>query len=152
MTLSLSSPLSLFSIPVVWFVGFYPVALKSSLIRRTAGFDNVEPRANVARLAQKKVSPEIAGRAARLEAAHMNGNEIYPLWGIAVLAANYAKMDNQTLNILSLSFIGLRVLYNFIYANQKNQFHGSIRTLVWMAGTSLPLYILIKAANAVRLA
>lgn len=86
MSLSLSSPLSLYSIPVVWFVAFYPAVLKIVLLRKAGGFNNIDPRGNVARLAQKRVALETATKAARLEASHMNGNETFPLWSIAILA------------------------------------------------------------------
>jgi len=152
MPLSLSSPLSLYSIPVVWVIGFYPTVLKTILIRRTIGFNNIQPRDNVARLAERKeVAPEITARAARLVAANLNGNETFPLWSIAVLAGNYARMNNETLNTLALSYVALRILFNYVYANQKTSFHAFIRSAVWTVGISLPLYILLKAANIVQL-
>ncbi|KAF5379150.1 hypothetical protein D9615_006062 [Tricholomella constricta] len=150
MSLSLSSPLSLYSIPLVWFVGFYPNVLKGGLILKSIGFNNVAPRGNMARLAEKKVSPEIAAKAARLEAAHLNGTETFPLWAVAILVGNYANVDHQTLNKLAFAYVALRITFNTVYANQKTQLHGMIRSLVWTAAISIPLYILVKAANIVR--
>ncbi|GLB42190.1 putative MAPEG family protein [Lyophyllum shimeji] len=155
MSLSSSSPLSLYSIPIVWFLGFYPNVLKGRLLVKTIGFNNVQPRDNVARLERhkdaEKVSAEIAAKARRLEAAHLNGTETFPLWGIAVLAGNYARMDNETLNKLALSYAVLRIAFNYIYANQTTRFQALLRSAVWTAATSIPLYILVKAANIVRL-
>jgi len=150
MSLSLSSSISLYSIPVVWFLGFYPTLLKSSMLRKINAFNNVTPRANVARLAEKKVDPKIAARAARMEGAHLNGNETFPLWAVAVLAANYAKLDNHTINTVAVSYIGLRILFNWVYINHTAQAVGHIRSVIWTAGIGLPLYLLVKSANAVH--
>ncbi|RDB27850.1 hypothetical protein Hypma_002139 [Hypsizygus marmoreus] len=150
MSLSLSAPLSLYSIPVVWFVGFFPTIQKGALVNQTVGYNNVAPRGNVARLTEKH--PEIAARAARMESAHMNGNETFPLWAIAILAANYAQIDNYTLNIAALSYTAFRILYNWVYINQKTQVQGYMRTLVWTIGIAHPIVLLFKAANAIRLA
>ncbi|KAG6908051.1 hypothetical protein DXG01_006357 [Tephrocybe rancida] len=125
--------------------------VKTSIIRTSIGLNNVAPRGNIERLSQKKVDTKLAARAARWEAAHMNGNEIFPLWAIAILVGNYAGIENAKLNILSSSFIALRILFNFIYANQSSQLQGFFRSLVWAIGASLPLYILTMSANAVRL-
>ncbi|GLB42189.1 putative MAPEG family protein [Lyophyllum shimeji] len=67
---------------------------------------------------------------ARSEASHLNGLETFPSWSIANLAGDFAKIDHRKLNILSLSFIGLRILYNAIYAKQPTRLHGAIRNFV----------------------
>ncbi|KAF9459654.1 hypothetical protein BDZ94DRAFT_1267706 [Collybia nuda] len=151
MSLSLSTPLSLYSIPIVWFLGFYPNVLKGALITKAAGsYNNVAPRTNVSRLTTKKVDPEITARVARMEAAHMNGNENFPIWAAAVLAGHVVGIDHQTLNTVALAHIILRIMYNYIYINQSSQIQGAIRSAIWTSAISLPFYLFIKAANIVR--
>ncbi|EPQ50925.1 hypothetical protein GLOTRDRAFT_141378 [Gloeophyllum trabeum ATCC 11539] len=148
MPVTLSSPLSLYSIPVVWFIAFVNAPLRTSYITKVAGrFNNADPRGNVKRLLEK--NPEAGARAARMEAANANGNEILPLWAAAVLAGNYAGLENKTLNVCSAAFIALRALYNYIYVNQKTHSQGNLRTITWFAGVFIPLGLLIKAANKV---
>ncbi|TFK73399.1 hypothetical protein BDN72DRAFT_834806 [Pluteus cervinus] len=141
-----STPLSLYSIPVAWFVALYPTSLKRFLIQKTAGFDNLDPRKPVRSLADKAVDPAIIAKASRMDAAHMNGNEGFPLWVAGVLAANIAGVDQRALNVASLLYIILRNLYNFIYINQSKPYHGTARTLVWVTSVAVPMYLLFAAA------
>ncbi|TFK70174.1 hypothetical protein BDN72DRAFT_839383 [Pluteus cervinus] len=141
-----STPLSLYSIPVAWFVALYPTSLKVFLARSTTGYDNLEPRRTVASLADKKNDPAVVAKAARMEAAHMNGNEAFPLWVAGVLAANFAGVDQRALNVLSLLYIILRNLYNFIYIYQSKPYHATVRTVVWALSVAVPMYLLFAAA------
>ncbi|CAA7267304.1 unnamed protein product [Cyclocybe aegerita] len=76
--LSLSDPLSLYAIPAMWFISYYPVFARSYLIRTTTGFNNVAPRSNVAGLEKNKsVSPAFAARIARMQGAHEVGLALY---------------------------------------------------------------------------
>ncbi|TFK34517.1 hypothetical protein BDQ12DRAFT_726909 [Crucibulum laeve] len=154
MTLTLSTPLSLYSIPVMWFLAYYPSFLKGATIQGIAGlnklFHSVDPRGNVARLSEKKINPDVVARIKRMEGAHFNGVESFPLWSLAVLVGNYAGLDNQTLNIVSSLYLFSRVVYNQIYINQTTEKQGSFRSIVWATGLTLPFYLLIKAANIVR--
>ena len=69
---------------------------------------------------ENKVSPGLALRLARMEGAHMNGNEAMPLWFAAVvstraqithtfsrcvvkIAGNLVGMDHRYLNVLAAS-------------------------------------------------
>ncbi|KAF7763633.1 hypothetical protein Agabi119p4_8170 [Agaricus bisporus var. burnettii] len=143
-----TSALSLYSIPVVWFTAFYPGTLKFLNISNTIGYNNVAPRGNVAKVAENKdVSPALAARIQRMEGAHYNGVENFPLWTAAVLMGNMAGLDHAYLNKMSLIFIATRVLYNQIYINQTNSFTSYIRTFTFLGSISIPLTIMIKAAN-----
>lgn len=37
-----------------------------------------------------------------------------------MLAGNYAKLDNETLNWLSIGYLGSRVAYNLLYVNNTS--------------------------------
>lgn len=153
LAVTLSRPLSLYSIPLVWFTALYPCALKVLLINKYAGFNNVAPRGNVNKMKSKNIVPyEFAEKAARLEASHFNGNEILPMWVAAVLAGNYAKLSHKTLNLFSIAFIVSRILYNYIYANQTTREQSLTRSATWWISIGLPLAIITKAANKLRLA
>ncbi|KIJ41119.1 hypothetical protein M422DRAFT_209565 [Sphaerobolus stellatus SS14] len=153
MPITLATPLSLYSIPIVWFVGFYPHNRRYALIDRTIGWDNVNPRSNTKEtLLQKGMAPELVQRAANLAGAHQNGFEIFPLWAAAVLTANFVGVDHSTVNIVSGAFIGLRLLFNYVYINQDSKAKSGIRTLLWFVGALLPHYLLVKSANKARIA
>ncbi|EIN08260.1 hypothetical protein PUNSTDRAFT_120682 [Punctularia strigosozonata HHB-11173 SS5] len=152
MPLTIDTPLSFYSIPVVWFTTFYPMNAKFALINKTIGYNNLKPRQNTQVIASDpKVSPETAARAARMEGAHLNGNEMLPLWIGAVLAANFAGLSNRTLNLSSAAFISLRVLYNYFYINQKTEAQSWFRSAIFFAALPIPLTLFIKAANKLRL-
>ncbi|KAJ6463454.1 hypothetical protein C8R45DRAFT_1025802 [Mycena sanguinolenta] len=147
MSTTLSSPLSLYSIPAVWLTAFLPVTMKTILIHKTRGYNNVEPRQSTSRIATDKgIPPAIAARILRMEGAHLNGYENLPIWIAAVLAGNIAHLDNYTLNVVSLLYIGGRITYNYIYFNQATEFQSFLRTGVYFGTLSLPMYLIFKAA------
>ncbi|KAL0956789.1 hypothetical protein HGRIS_002908 [Hohenbuehelia grisea] len=148
MTLTLSSPLSLYSIPIVWILAYHPQVIKGNLIKKTIGYDNVNARTNVKRVADSdKVSREVVARVQRAEGAHLNGLEALPMWGLGILAGNFAGLDHWTLNVVSLAFILTRFTYNQVYINYNTLGKGFFRSLVWAAGSLMPLYLVVKAAN-----
>ncbi|KAJ6478628.1 hypothetical protein C8R47DRAFT_639837 [Mycena vitilis] len=151
MPISLSTPLSLYSIPAVWLTAFLPVTLKTILMQQTTakGYNNLEPRQCTSRIAtgiDKGVPPAIAARILRMEGAHLNGYENLPIWIAAVLAGNMAHLDNYTLNVASLLYIGGRIAYNYVYFNQVTEFQSWVRTGIFFGTLSLPMYLLFKAA------
>ncbi|KAF8518268.1 hypothetical protein BU17DRAFT_48853 [Hysterangium stoloniferum] len=149
----LSTPLSLYSIPVAYFMAFYPHNAKFSLIARTVGWNNLDPRShNQETLVKKGMAPELAAKVDRMAAAHQNGNETFPLWAVAVLAANFAGVDTCTLNTVSGGFVLARLLFNYIYINQTTPTASWLRTLTFFSSISLPMYLLVKAGNKLCLA
>jgi len=56
------------------------------LLRRRL-YRSTLPRSSNAKSMENKVSPALALRLARMEGAHMNGNEAMPLWFAAVVSA-----------------------------------------------------------------
>ncbi|PPQ72875.1 hypothetical protein CVT24_001549 [Panaeolus cyanescens] len=145
-SVDLASPLSLYSIPVVWFTSFYPATWKFLSIDRTIGYDNVQPRSNVT---NPRLSPEYAKRLERMVGAHNNGNENAPLWYAAIIVGNYAGLDNKWLNTMAAYYVVTRVLYNQVYINHNGIANGWLRTGLYFFGLSLPLRILIKAGQKI---
>ncbi|KAJ7270724.1 hypothetical protein B0H12DRAFT_1229208 [Mycena haematopus] len=146
MPTTLSSPLSMYSIPAVWLTAFLPTIL----IHKTRGYNNVEPRQSTSRIATDKgLQPAVAARILRMEGAHLNGYENLPIWIAAVLAGNIARLDNYTLNVVSLLYIGGRITYNYIYFNHTTEFQSLLRTGVYFGTLSMPMYLIFKAATKI---
>ncbi|KAF5356888.1 hypothetical protein D9756_006732 [Leucocoprinus leucothites] len=146
-SVTLSSPLSLYSIPVVYFTAMYPHLWKVNTIMSITGFNNVYPRANVTEFAQdKRVPPKLAGKIKRMEGAHCNGLEQFPVWTAAILVANLAGLDNAYLNKMSLGFIAMRILFNQIYIAHESNAVGWVRTAVFFGALSFPTTLLLKGA------
>ncbi|KAJ7612734.1 hypothetical protein FB45DRAFT_939656, partial [Roridomyces roridus] len=145
-----STPISLYTIPLVWATALIPAAMRNVALVSIKKFNNVSPRANTTRTrSDKAVPPEVSARIDRMEAAHMNGNENLPLWAAAVLAANFAGLDTRTVNIVSIVYLVGRILFNYIYINQTTRLHGTLRSFTFFATLSLPLYLLFAAATKV---
>ncbi|OAX38776.1 hypothetical protein K503DRAFT_134303 [Rhizopogon vinicolor AM-OR11-026] len=138
------SRLALLSIPAVWVLNLAPALLRNATIRMSMGWDNVNPRSNIDRVTDK----ELAARAKRMDGAHQNALESFPLWSAAVLAATIAKVDTRTVNSAAIAFFCLRALYTMIYIIQKTNAQGSLRTAVWFAACIVTLRLLFQAAKA----
>ncbi|KZP26920.1 hypothetical protein FIBSPDRAFT_854270 [Athelia psychrophila] len=146
----INRPLSLYSIPVVWATALVPALLKVVTISSLKGYNNLAPRSNTATLTSSPgVSSRDAARVARMEGASHNGYEAFPLWVAAVLSANYAGLDNSLINKASAAFIGIRILFTYVYIEQTSSAQAFFRSVIWWSGTSVPLYLLSKAANKV---
>ena len=121
--INMESPLSLYSIPVVYVTSFYSTILKVCIFSLTVGKDfhaaistsrltkpldttsasiflirniegrnaniylSVQSRSNITKVVNNKnISPELAARIQRMEGAHLNGNEAFPLWVAAIVS------------------------------------------------------------------
>ncbi|KAF8875407.1 hypothetical protein CPB84DRAFT_1689632, partial [Gymnopilus junonius] len=131
---SLNKPLYLYSLPLIWFASFYPNTLKAIESKRylkienTIGYNNLQPRSNIPNIKEKEnIPPELAARLQRIEGAHANGMESLPFFGLAVLAGNWAGVDNQTLNIACGLHLICRIAYNYIYFNQTSRRSAGLR-------------------------
>ncbi|KAF8155903.1 hypothetical protein B0H34DRAFT_513464 [Crassisporium funariophilum] len=148
--ISIQSPLSLYAIPAMWVVSYYPVFAKSFIMRKAGAWNNVAPRGNIGRLPEKKnISPELAARLTRMEGAHLNGVENIAFFGLAVLVGNYAGLDDVTLNTASGLYLLARMVYNYIYINQTTVRTSQFRSLTWAASLGFPFYLFIKSAQQV---
>lgn len=82
---------------------------------------------------------KLEGFAQRAHAAHLNSFEAFPLFAASVIVAQMSGADQGRIDILALSFIGLRVLYGILYlANQA-----SLRSLVWFAALVCAIMIFV---------
>ncbi|KAF5310860.1 hypothetical protein D9619_007856 [Psilocybe cf. subviscida] len=145
----LNTPLSLYSIPVMYIMTFYPHTMKFLSIDKLVGFNNTLPRSNNPKNLTGKVPAKTLVHWQRLEGAHQNGNEANPLWMAAVLAGNFAGLETRWLNIMAASYLASRLGYNFTYIYFNNVANGWLRTVLFFSGLSIPLRILFKAAGVV---
>lgn len=96
--------------------------------RNQGGYDNNDPRAWAAKQ---------DGWRARAAAAQNNGFEALPLFVFAVLAAQFAGLDQARTDQLAMIFIGLRIVYTGIYfANIA-----ALRSVVWAVALGVNIAI-----------
>ncbi|MDE3736642.1 MULTISPECIES: MAPEG family protein [Pseudomonas] len=97
------------------------------------GYDNRHPRAQQARL---------TGFGARAVAAHQNSIEIFPLFAAGVLMSHVTQTHGYFVDLLAIIFIVSRVLYLFLYWNDK----ATLRSLVWVVGLVCCLLLMLSPA------
>jgi len=104
--------------------------LASAKLPRGAGrYNNKRPREWTAGL---------TGWQARANAAQMNGFEILPLFIAGVVLAQQAHADQGRVDLLAMSFIGLRLAYVAAYLANID----AVRTLCWVAGVGIGIALL----------
>lgn len=102
--------------------------------RSEGGYDNNHPRDWAAKQ---------SGWKARAAAAQNNGFEALPLFAFAVLAAQFAALDQVRTDQLAIAFIGIRLVYTALYfANVA-----ALRSLVWGAGLAVTIAIFAPTLN-----
>ena len=82
---------------------------------------------------------KLEGAAQRAHAAHLNSFEAFPLFAAAVIVAQMTGADQSRVDMLALSFIGLRILYGILYLANK----APLRSLVWLAALVCTIMIFV---------
>ncbi|CEN61801.1 hypothetical protein ASPCAL08449 [Aspergillus calidoustus] len=108
---------------------------------------NILPRENLATL-KGKVSDKVWTQLAKARGAHLNAMENLPLFAVAMLAGNVAKIPTSELNVLSLEYLGVRLLYMATYMGARSEAISYLRTGLWAWSVSLPIMALVKAGKA----
>ncbi len=99
--------------------------------RREGGYDNVSPRAWLARQ---------EGRAAWAQAAQENSFEALPLFVAAVLVAHQMGANQAIADALSVAFVILRVIYIWAYVTGR----ASLRSGLWIAALGVNVALLFS--------
>ena len=99
--------------------------------RREGGYDNVNPRAWLARQ---------EGVAAWAQAAQANSFEALPLFVGAVLVAHQMGANQAVADALSVAFVTLRVIYIWTYLTGR----ASLRSVVWIAALGVNVALLFS--------
>ncbi|PKO61050.1 MAG: hypothetical protein CVU23_12840 [Betaproteobacteria bacterium HGW-Betaproteobacteria-17] len=124
MTIALWCVLAAGLMPLLW----------TGIAKTTAPrFNNRDPRGWQAKL---------EGRAKRAHAAHLNSFEAFPLFAIGVLVAQQASAAQATVDLLAVSFVGLRLAYGVCYLTDAHW----LRSLVWFAALGCSIGLFLVAA------
>ncbi|MGQ7818577.1 MAPEG family protein [Metapseudomonas furukawaii] len=121
----------LFAVALLIYIAKIPVA--KAMKEEGRGYDNHHPRAQQARL---------TGFGARALAAHQNTIEAFPLFAAGVLVAHVTQTQGWFVEALALLFVVTRVLYLFLYWNDK----ATLRSLVWGVGLLCCLLLMLSPA------
>jgi uncharacterized MAPEG superfamily protein len=107
---------------LAWLLAYAPkIASSVAMHRQPGGYDNKNPRAQQAQL---------SGWGARAQAAHMNGLEGFPAFGIAVLVAHVGGGDPRRAGLLAISYVVTRGLYVVAYVADADR----LRSVLWTLG------------------
>ena len=121
----------LFFAALLIYLARIPVA--KAMREEGRGYDNHHPRAQQARL---------TGFGARAVAAHQNSIDMFPLFAAGVLMAHATQTQGWFVDLLAIIFIVSRVIYLFLYWNDK----ASVRSLVWALGLVCCLLLMLSPA------
>ncbi len=101
--------------------------------RSQGGYDNADPRAWLARQ---------TGRRARANAAQANSFEALPLFIAAVLVAHALAASQVVVDVLSGSFVALRVAYIAAYVTDR----ATLRSVVWLLALLICIALFLSPA------
>ncbi|QDS76246.1 hypothetical protein FKW77_001055 [Venturia effusa] len=147
--LGLTRNFSFYTIPAAWVLSIAPHFYAASLGGKK--FDNRNPRTYIPSLASDQTFDQTTKNTIiRAEGAQQNGFENLGIFAAAVLAGNYAKLDNETLNWLSMGYLGSRVVYNFLYINNTSDVMANARTVSFLSGIGIIFTLFVKSGNAIR--
>ncbi|KAL5002218.1 hypothetical protein BDV10DRAFT_158616 [Aspergillus recurvatus] len=108
---------------------------------------NILPRENLSTL-KSTLPSQIWTKLAKARGAHLNAMENLPLFAVAMLAGNVAKLPANELNTLSLEYLGARLLYMAAYMVARSEAVSYVRTGLWAWSVSIPILALVKAGKA----
>lgn len=141
---------SIAAIPAYCFINLlchlYATSLLISADKERKVYDNRNPRDASPETLRRTLGPPTYETYTRAKAAHTNGNENLPLFAAAMLAGNFAHLDQRALNIAAAAIIVMRVLYSLSYITAKSRGQSYIRSLIWMGTMGIKFYVLIKAS------
>lgn len=98
-------------------------------------YDNHAPRAQVDALPPQR---------RRGHWAQLNGFEAFPPFAAGVIVAHLAGAMQSTIDLLAMTFVGLRVLYTLLYIYDES----TARSAVWAAGLACVIGLFVVAARS----
>ncbi|QIW98843.1 hypothetical protein AMS68_004361 [Peltaster fructicola] len=115
------------------------------------GWSNENPRAFVARLnaraAQGNKLSELEELILRGQSAQQNGFEWFPVWAIAVLFGNLARIPKETLDRYTIFYVIMRVVYTYLYLFTKSRSGSYLRTIVFQVSLIPAVGMILKASQ-----
>lgn len=85
---------------------------------------------------------KLGGPASRANAAQLNSFEAFPAFAAAVLVAQYAHASQHAIDVLSIAWVALRLIYGVLYIANL----AALRSLVWFAAMGCVVGLFIAAA------
>ncbi|CAN9263861.1 unnamed protein product [Alternaria alternata] len=103
--------------------------------------DNANPRgASTLEFYRKCCPGPLYTKAERAEACHKNNMENAPFFIGAILAGNLAGLDSG-------AYIGLRLVYSFMYVKIQTNTPSYLRSITWTASVAVLMTMFVKAGN-----
>ncbi|KAL7624727.1 hypothetical protein AAE478_006298 [Parahypoxylon ruwenzoriense] len=149
LNLGLEKNISYWTIPAALILALFPRTYSGLTGPGKKVFDPTNPRTFAARLDKAAdMDKKLRLRLQRAEAAGANAFETLGLYAAAVTAGNAAGLPAQTMNSLTLYYLGSRVLYTWVYIwGQENRSLAPVRTLVWTAGMTFIMAMFVQAGS-----
>jgi len=69
---------------------------------------------------------------------------------LSQLAGNLAKLPSRDLNYMAIDYLAARVLYTAVYMGVKSELGSYLRTGIWAWSISIPIWVLVRAGNALN--
>ena len=108
-------------------------------------YNNANPRSTEAQdQAVKTLGEAKFSLYERLEGVHKNSFENMPLFFAAVIVGNLAKVDAAQLNGVVWGYIVSRLLYTILYTSISKGPASYVRTLMFLSGVAMNVYLLIR--------
>ncbi|KAK1924028.1 hypothetical protein DB88DRAFT_263082 [Papiliotrema laurentii] len=150
--LNIAHNYSFYAIPAAWGLAiaphFYAIALFNK--ERAPGveeWDICNPKVNHERVKDAKLSPYMAGRFLRAEAAQNNGFITLPFFAAAIVAGHVARLNAKTLNTAAGVYLLSRIVFNYLYINNTTTLLGKLRTVSYLTGIGAACTLFVQAGN-----
>jgi len=144
--------LSFYAIPAAFGLALAPHLYAIALYNKerapgTSEWDWVNPKKNLSGVKEAKLSPSMADRYLRAEAANDNSFGGLGLFVGAILAGNMARIEPKALNSAATLYLLSRGAYSLIYINSTSKLMGYARTVAWFTSIGSCLGLFIRAGN-----
>ncbi|KAL1880505.1 hypothetical protein VTK73DRAFT_5892 [Phialemonium thermophilum] len=139
--------LSYYTVPAVMVVTYLPHFYAS--VRAGRNYSLAYPRSTPERLAKAAdLDKQTIRRIQRAEAATANGLETLGLYAAGVVAGNVSGMGIRKLNVLTLGYLAVRIIYNYLYViAQDNSRRAPLRSLSWLVGLGIISSLFVWAGH-----
>jgi len=94
-----------------------------------------------------KITQAQLDRMKRVESAHANSVEHYPVFVAAMLLATFAGVQGEIVNRVGLAYTVIRVVYAAVYIGAGTDKSASVRGPVWWVGNGVCIWLLWRAGK-----
>lgn len=105
----------------ILIAGILPVVTVAVAKWGRRDFDNAEPR---------QWMEKLQGLRRRADNAHRNHFEAFPFFAAGVLVAQQLNADQDSINMLAVTFIAARIIYTLLYLANRP----TMRSITWVIG------------------